>query len=228
MTTLPNVPGVIRWNLGFSLGASLKGGSRFFTSYTGGPPATSDIVAMAGTIQAAWSAHLNSFMSNDYDLSLIEGTDLTSPSSAQGSVSISVNGGAANHPPDVEACSLINHHINRRYRGGKPRIYLPLGTTASIDTDDTSWTATYVTNLNAAWAAFMAAVLLASSGGTALNEHVNVSYYSGYNTPTILPSGRAKQSAKVRTASIAPDVIHSSTTQKLIASQRRRRVSTAF
>jgi hypothetical protein len=51
---------------------------------------------------------------------------------------------------------------------------------------------------------------------------VNVSYYAGYNAPTTGPSGRVKQSLKLRPGGPVVDVITGTSMPARIGTQRRR------
>jgi len=227
MPPLPAVPLVCRYNFDFLTGSVTRGGVRLFFRYSGGPPAAADCGALAGIASAAFSAHLAAFMSNDYDLSAVQVTDLASSSGHTGADLTVVGGGAAFHPPDIAAATLINHSIDRRYRGGKPRTYWPLGTTNAQDADDARWTTAYQTALETAYSAFTAAIIGSSSGTTTITDAVNVSFYSGVDAPITLPSGRVKQASAIRGTPLV-DVIRASSVNLLIASQRRRRTATTF
>lgn len=227
MPALPPVSKCLRYQFDFLTGPNTKAGSRLFFRYSGGPPASADCGALAGIASGAFAASLASFMSNDYDLSGVVCTDLDTASGFTGQDLSVVPGTAAFHPPDIASATLINHHIDRRYRGGKPRTYFPLGTTNSMAADDAHWTTAYQTALESAYSAFTAAIIGSSSGTTTITDALNVSFYSGVDAPITLPSGRVKQASAIRGTPLT-DVIRSSAVNLLIASQRRRRTSTTY
>jgi hypothetical protein len=61
-----------------------------------------------------------------------------------------------------------------------------------------------------------------SSGGCTITAQVIVSYYQGYNAPTTLPSGRVKQTPKLRVGGPVVDTVTGQNAAVKIASQRKR------
>ena len=225
----PSYPGVVRVDLGFNLGpANQKCGSHFYLTYHGGPPSNADCDGIATAISGVWGTDFASFLDANAVLLQVKVTDLSSDTAAQGVALVNVAGTAGANQPGLETCTLISFHINRRYRGGKPRIYLPIGTTASMVAGDFSWDSTYTAAVDAAWSTFMVAVLAVTVGSTVFDNHVSISLVQGVLEPTTLSSGRVKQDNKYRAASIPPDVITAHATSSIIAVQRRRRTSTTF
>jgi hypothetical protein len=115
--------------------------------------------------------------------------------------------------------ALLDFHIQRRYRGGKPRQYLPAGVTTDL-ANAQQWSTTFTGNLATAWNAWINQLVAAPPAGTSLLNVVNVSYYKGFTTHTG-PTGRVSNISTVRPAVIIDDV-SSMTVDPRIASQRRR------
>lgn len=221
MPALPNVPGVIRTHI--ILGDETQGqaGSRFFIQYTGGPPSSADMVALATSVSAAFGSHLAPLYASPNAVGDITCEDLSSSTGAVGTFASSVTGSRSGTELPANCTAQIAFQISRRYRGGKPRIYLPLGVEGDLN-DKASWDNTFIGLVNAGWSAFMVEILATSGLGISLVNHVNVSYYSGPNTST--PPWRGpgfKYPPKLRTTPVIDQIVSHSLSPK-IGSQRRR------
>lgn len=221
MPALPTVTKTIRASLNFNLDPGLSG-CRFYISYTGGPPSASDLNGFAGTIVTSWATHFSAAMSNNYALESVSCQDLDTTSGNFGQ-NTTVEGGTHVSPSlGAATCTVIDFVIARHYRGGKPKIFLPIGTQADVGNQQT-WTGTFVSAQNANWGNFITDILAAHPGSFTPNNHVSVSYYSGYNTST--PPWRGpgfKYPPKLRTGPIAPDLVTTHLTRQRMGTQRRR------
>lgn len=221
MPALPPVTKTIRVNMGWSVeGASV--GSRFFIQYTGGPPATPDLTTFAGLVSTEYGSNLAQYGWTPFVLTSVECTDLDTALGNVGVVAVSVAGTNADGGLALGSCTVVDFKIDRRYRGGKPRIYLPLGTVEYLSTYQ-KWTTGYVSDMDSSWGSFIAALLAASYTSFVPAQHVNVSYYHGYNES--IPPWRGpgyKYPPMVRTGPITPDSIITHSTRQTIGSQRRR------
>lgn len=226
MPALPVAPQVLRIALQFQTTGDLVAGSRFYYSYSGGPPTAANCNSIGSGVEAAWSADLNQYMSNDYDLVKVTVTDLTSDTSADGVWSGSLNGTSSHPPPAIDAATLMNSVIARRYRGGKPRIYLPIGTIDHLTTSPVEWDPSYVTAVNSSWAAFNTALLALTGIGCTLTNHVNVSFYKGFASVQNPVTKRWQNIPTPRTGDAVVDDISSTSANPTVGVQRRRRFST--
>jgi hypothetical protein len=113
---------------------------------------------------------------------------------------------------------VINHKINRSYRGGKPRNYMPAGT----DTDTTNgrqWVSGFPAAVLSAWNNLIAAAVAGIPGVNLTN--VSAQYFKGSqpndNTGTWQPNSEPKPLVPPQTW-----VIVASSVGLTIGSQRRR------
>ena len=221
MPALPTVTKTIKVALGFDLDLG-SGGSRFFVSYTGGTPTVADLNSFASAVSGAWGTHMKSLQCSAFSLNQVTCEDLNTTSGNLGSWGGSVAGTSSDVYLAASTCAVIDMKISRRYRGGKPRLYLPIGVWG--DTDGAQvWGTTFQTNVDSQFPAFIAEVVGESYASFSASELVNVSYYSGVNTST--PPWRGpgyKYPPKVRTGPITPDEIVSVGIRPTIGSQRRR------
>jgi hypothetical protein len=150
-------------------------------------------------------------------------TDLASTSGAFGVDTTNVNGTEAGSALPAGTAYLINFKIARKYRGGKPRCYLPLGVAADLATR-ANWLSTNITNTTTHFTAFIAGFVGQVAGTTTISGHVNVSYYSGF---TNVAYGSPTKYRRVPTLRATPlvDAITSYAVQPSPASQRRRNLA---
>jgi hypothetical protein len=205
MPPLPPVPGVLKYTQNWQISNNLKAASIFHFSYSGGPPSGATCAALAAIFQAAFITTLKTQF--PATTSFGQGTvlDLASSSGAQGSGGTVTAGTRVGTEFPANVAMVINHSIARRYRGGKPRSYLPLG----VATDNLTaglFTSGFTAGITTDFGNWITDCLAASSGGVTIPAHVNVSYYL---------NGALRPSPIV-------DTITASTARQRIGSQRRR------
>jgi hypothetical protein len=145
--------------------------------YSGSAPSTSDCSALAATFQAAAVTNLKSLLHTINALGIATVLDLGSSTGASGSGGSITSGTLTGTQLPASTCVVMNHHIARRYRGGKPRTYAPFGSSSSTATTG-SWGTGFLNNCNSDWSAFITSCKAASSGATTVTNFVNVSYYN--------------------------------------------------
>ena len=93
MPALPATPsGVISFRLHFEPNVDNHVYSKFQMGYTGGPPLTSDLVALATDVSTAFGAHLASLLYSGDALFDVEAVDLANPSTPFGLYTATVAG----------------------------------------------------------------------------------------------------------------------------------------
>lgn len=219
MPALPNVPNVVRLEHLFHLDEDTRAKVRSFWRYVTGPPTQAELDTAVIAVKLAFSTNMPSVLHNAWSMAETILTDLSSPSAPVSSLGGSVAGALAGERLTAAACLLQSNEIARRFRGGHPREYWPLGN-ADHTADSQTWTDAFVTSCTTDLGLYETAVkaALAVFGGTV--GKVAVSYHQG-NTVFIGPTGRARNISNVRATPIV-DTILSTKVQKGIASQRRR------
>jgi hypothetical protein len=165
----------LTWNVGATHNAS----SHLFTHYTGTPPSTADLTTYANLIASSYSAHMISKIPNNVVLSEIECLDLGNPGTIAGVAPISIPGTFPTTAMTAETAVLINFTIARRYRGGKPRVYWPAGTSADL-ASPVAWQGTFISGFESAFTAFLTALAPDPTPPPAVDHLVNVSYFSAH------------------------------------------------
>lgn len=200
-------------------------GSRFFLSYTGSAPTSGNCATLATDIAAAWATHIGPLVQENYSLTEIDVIDIASYSGASGQWIGNNPGGDTGAAIASQVATNVEFGIARRYRGGKPRMYLPAASVAA-KLNDGNWTSSFVTEYNAAIAAFFAEIAALDVGSVGTLAHVNLSYYSGFTNHTST-SGRERAVPTYRSAALV-DVVNGYITKARMGSQRRRRAASTY
>lgn len=220
MPALPSVPGVLKCQLNFLVGSDPSALCRFFIHYSGTAPVSTDAAAFATILRTSWASQMSPFMVPPNALTSTFVEDLSSASGAIGTDSTTVVGTDAGSPTPAQSALMIGFQIARRYRGGKPKIFLPIGDSANINTNGT-WKAALLALVTPAWAQFMTDVKAGGWTGAGTLTHVNVSYYQGFTVVTNPVTHRARNVPTLRGAPVV-DTVTGYATEATIANQRRR------
>lgn len=213
----------VRVRLVYNDGAGQLAGSRFYLSYTGSAPTAANCVTLAGDIETAWTAHLAPLQSSNYDLVEVDVLDIATDAGASGQWTGSSAGSRSGTDLPLSIATNVEFDIARRYRGGKPRMFMPAGVETDLATQAV-WSNSFITAVNTGVAAFFSAIEALSIGAIGTLAHVNLSYYQGFTNITT-SSGRERAVPKYRTAAKV-DPVTGYATKAVIGSQRRRRTST--
>lgn len=201
--------------------ATIEAGSRFFLSYSGTAPSAGNLNTLSTAVSTEWGSNLAGNVSTGESLHGVIITDLSSDTGSVGTWEGTVDGTNSGAALIASGCTVVNHEIDRRYRGGRPRTYVRMGVQTDIESGHSNiWADSYLTSALTNWEAFIAGILATTGIGISLENIVNVSWYHG-NTVFTGPTGRARNIPQLRTTPIV-DVIVSSTIAQKIGSQRRR------
>lgn len=224
MTAPPLPPSpVLRCALDYVEADGAVAGSRFYLSYTGGSASAADLNTLAVDIGTAWNSNLAVLVQQEYTLNEVDVLDITTPTGSSGRAVVSHPGGDASSSTPQQVAVNVAFSIARRYRGGKPRMYLPPPGRAAF-AGENRWSTTYVGQANTQFAAFFAALAALSVGSLGSLKHVNVSYYAGFSNITN-SSGRIHAAPTYRHTPLI-DVVTGYKTSAVMSSQRRRRLAT--
>jgi hypothetical protein len=193
---------------------------RLFFAYTGTAPTSANLTTMATAVRAAWNTNVKALCSTAGGLTQVAIVDLTNTSAGSGMDATTVVGTRTGGALPGGVATLVNFSIARRYRGGKPRIYMPYGTQTDIQGSQT-FTTTYQSAMQSALNAFVTAIIAAAPSGTTITSVVNVSYYEGFTVVTNPITGRSRNVSTARTTPLIDAVLSTAVNVKF-ASQRRR------
>lgn len=226
MTTppLPASP-CLRVRLDYTQADAALAGSRFFISYAGAAPTPGNCTTIATDIAAAWSAHLAAIISEEFVLTEIDVLDIATEAGASGQWTGSEAGSMESTQLPSMCAVNVEFNIARRYRGGKPRMFLPPPNN-SAQLDAGHWSSSFVTTASTAFGAFMTANEAISVGAVGALAHVNLSYYKGFTNITN-SSGRERAVPTYRDTALV-DTVEGYAVKAEIGSQKRRRLATTY
>ena len=213
----------VRVRLVYNLSDGTELGNRFFLSYSGSTPSGASCATLASDIASAWVAHLASLVQENNVLSEVDVIDIATDTGTSGTWSGSDPGTDSSSPLPTQVANNIEYDIAQRYRGGKPRLYLPPPGNAQT-LNQAHWTSGFVSASSSGAAAFFAAVEALSVGSMGTLQHVALSYYKGFHNVTN-SSGRTRAAPTYRASALVYPVSGYSA-KSLMGSQRRRRTST--
>lgn len=217
---LPNVANTLKVSLKFTYQNDTDVVTRFYMAYSGTAPTSAQLTTMAGTLGTNWATIFAAQMSNELTLTEVTITDLTSPTSAIGVSTANHAGTNAGAPLAAGVATLLNFSVSRRYRGGKPRAYLPCGVAGDLFSAS-AWSTSYISVIQGGWTTWISDVIAAGAVWGTVSGQVNVSYYSGFTNFTG-PTGRTRARSTVRATVPAPDVVTAVAVNAKPGSQRRR------
>lgn len=188
---LPNVAGVFKLRF-IGTVYSKPWVNVMHVSYTGVTLDTTTANSIATAIRGYWTTSIAPKVHNSTLLSVVEVTDLSSRSGAQGTdnVGSTGTGGVTAAPNSVAACLTLK--IATRYRGGHPRLYLPGVPNAFISsTDQSSWAAGIAAGYQTNGRAFRTAInAMVIGGGTyalcAVSYYQSANGVQSYRTPPVV------------------------------------------
>jgi len=217
---LPPVPSVLSIVLQYSIGADPLSITRLHYKFTGTPPVAADLNTFASGVFAAWQNNQALSTHPTVTLKEVVVTDLTSATGAQGIHTGTAAGTAGGGQLPASAAVLVNYKVNRRYRGGKPRTYWPMGTDTDLNNPQT-WLPASITNFNQRVQGFNSAVSALTWAGASISFPANVSYFQGFTVVTDPVTGRSRNIPKLRTSPVV-DQISAIVVNATVGSQRRR------
>lgn len=220
MPALPDVSKVLKVALIFTDGINTDIVTRFYIQYSGSAPGNADADAYASSVHAEFASSLAADMNEALSLITVEVTDLSTVSSAVGTWSGVEPGTATDDPVPIDNALVSSYIIGRRYRGGHPRGYWPLGQATNLQTPQT-WTSAFISGVHNDLNDFFTNIRADGWSGSGTLTHVNVSYYTGFTVVTDPLTGRARNVPTLRGTPLI-DAITSRIERIRIGVQRRR------
>lgn len=203
-----------------SSGGDIDIANRFYLAYTGTAPTNSTLTTFCGTVASAWNTDIAPVVNDDFTLTTVDAEDVSLTTGAVGAATTSHVGGKTGAILSQQCATLLNFSVARRYRGGKPRLYLPASTSPDL-TSATSWSASYIAAVNTAWTNFISALIATPWSGGTITGQVNVSYYTGF-TSFQNPITLRWYNLNTPRATPIVDPIISHACNALVGTQRRR------
>lgn len=204
-------------------GASGEGGIRFYLAYAGTAPTGANCTTLAGDIASAIGTDLWGVFASDVVLNEVDVLDIATDSGLSGQWTGSTPGSGGGTTEPWQCAVNVEYGIARRYRGGKPRTYLP-PLPEGNRADAAHWSSAAIAAVNSGITNTFTAIQALSVGAVGALSHVNLSYYKGF-TNIANSSGRERAVPTYRATALS-DTVTGYFTKATIGSQKRRRTST--
>ena len=226
--TVPPLPesNVVRCRLEYTTSAGTDMGSRVYLGFAGSAPSSANCATLAGDIASAWNTDLAAVVYQLVTLTEVDVQDISTYTGNFGSAAVSHAGSMSGGTLTANTATNVEFDIANRYRGGKPRMFLPPPDDTALASID-KFSSTHISNVNTAVSNFFAAVVGSSVGSMGTLTHVAVSYYSGFNN-VVNSSGRMRAAPKYRSPNALVRPVTGYATKAVVGSQRRRRTATTF
>jgi len=163
--------------------------------------------------------HLAALTNPVYSFVNVNVFDLSSKTGAIGNGGTATPGTRTGTALPVDVSTVINHTIRRRYRGGRPRTYMPFGNVEDTSGGN-SWSATFQSTVTSTWNDFRAA-LIRDHAGLVITNQVNIPFFKGF-TPYRDPVTDRPEDKPDINPSIVPDVVTAGNCRTILGSQRSR------
>lgn len=221
MPPLPDVPDVFRARVLWSDSADLNVSTTLYFEYSGGPPSVTTCNTLAADLFESVGEAAGFWLVSVQLVGVII-EDLSSDMAAVGSHAGSVAGTLSGQQMAGATSLVANYAIARRYRGGKPRSYLPWGGSASLHNGQ-QWDSTFLGNVLTAINTIFSEFVGTTVAGTTVTNHANVSYYQGSTAVIVGPSGSQRgKTTPTRRAEPRVDAVVGVSLLGRPGSQRRR------
>jgi len=176
MPRLPDADHIIRIKLAGQL-SSNPWATIQYARFTGSQPDSAALATTANALKSTAFQAIIPMMGTANELLTIECTDLTNETGASGiSSATPVLGTRAGTVNPNQVCAVASYKIARRYRGGHPRTYWPIGVQSDI-TAGSRWTTAFVPLPLNAVTAWVGNVNATNLNGAPL-QHGCLSYYT--------------------------------------------------
>lgn len=219
---LPASP-CMRCQLVYETPSGGSAGSRFYLSYTGSAPTGANCTTLASDIETAWQTNLGPLTPELWSLNGVDVLDIATDHGLSGQWSGTQDGARTGPGTPQQVATNVEFGIGRRYRGGKPRMFLPPGVAAD-QVNENQWSGSFVSAVNGGVDDFFVAIKALSIGAIGTIDHVSLSYYKGF-TNIANTSGRERAVPTYRDTALVDPVTGYFCKQEM-GSQRRRRMST--
>jgi len=223
MPSPPTVPDVMRFRISGVLTNDAAWGVRIYTGYTGGVPTVANMLTLCEGVGTAWNDTVVSFQNIGVTTTEIDGIDLSATDGAGNTADVSYSGVADTSPTPNQVAAVAKFDIARRYRGGKPKMYIP-GIDSQYVSDESHWKTSFADDMGSGMNAFNTAIKATYADAVTLTGIVNVSFYEGFTSVENPITHRWRNVPTYRDVALV-DVVGGFTVDQVFGTQKRRRLA---
>lgn len=220
MPPLPAVPGVLRAEIGQTIGSDTQALNRLYLTYSGGVANESFVTLVATGMNNHWAGDVEPSLGTFHTMNYVRVTDLSSDVAATFTDPTSATGTDAGDPLAADTAMRFKFLVQRRYRGGHGGFYLGGLVEDRLATPQT-WSDATLLEFETDWGTFEGHIIGISDSGFTVTGFCIVSYYSGFTVVTSPTTGRARNVPTLR-AVPRVDSVTATQVDTHVSSQRRR------
>jgi len=221
--TPPVVPDTLRVRLIGALPNAAAWGVRFYVGYTGGAPTPANCLAIAEAIGSVYDSAIIGLQDTNVTLSQVDVVDLSTEYGSSATADVDYHGSGVSGAVDNQIAAVVKFEIARRYRGGKPKMFIP-GIESTYQEDGSHWTEAFCNDMGTAFTTFNSDIAEITEGSTDLAGIVNVSLYQGFTAVENPVTHRYRNVPTYRETPLI-DTVESFTCDSLMGTQKRRRTA---
>lgn len=223
MPSPPSVPDVMRFRISGTLSNLAAWGVRFYTGYTGGTPTVANMLTLCEAVGSQWNTDIMTFFYIGCFTTEIDGIDLSATDGAGNTADVSYAGSSDTSPTPNQVAANVKFDISRRYRGGKPKMYIP-GIDNQFVEDESHWKVSFANGMGAAMNAFNDGIKAIFADAITLTGIVNVSFYEGFTSVENPVTHRWRNIPTYREVALV-DPVGGFTVDQVFGTQKRRRLA---
>lgn len=150
----------------------------FYLQYPANPPTIGDLQSIATQVANAWNANIAPIINTSNALNRVECIDIATNTGADGAAVVTHVGTRSGALIPVQVACVFSFHVNVRYRGGHPRMYVPAGVAADVSAGRL-WSGAAQTAFATAASGFVTAINAIQLGGSTFFM-IMVSYHTAH------------------------------------------------
>jgi|SRR5580700_1295436 hypothetical protein len=219
----PVVPNVIRFRITGTLSNDAAWGVRNYVSFSGGSPTVANMLTLCEAIAEGFSTEFMGTFADSVTLTAVDGVDLSATDGAGNTADVDYSGTGGGAPLPNQTAAVLKFDISRRYRGGKPKMFLPVQGGDYL-ADESHFTSDFCDTLGAAGNSYNSYIKASYADDITLTGLVNVSFYEGFTSVENPVTHRWRNIPAYRAEPLV-DAVGGFTCDPVMGSQKRRRLA---
>jgi hypothetical protein len=176
----PPVPKTIRFRIQ-GTGSGEIWENIFYYSYSGNAPTITAMQTLCADVGAQWVGQMAPLQHPETATTVISGVDIDSLNGVEAASQGTNPGTATGGTLPLNTAMLVSHPVPARWKGGKFRSYLAIGTDTALQ-DQMHWTTAFTNSASTAVNTFLSNCIGITAAGTTLAAHVGVRYHGKFLT----------------------------------------------
>lgn len=218
MPPLPPLPLTAKFTLFTQIAGGPLCNTSFYMKYTNAM-SQADATTLSNTLGTSWNTRLAPLTAPQAQLTFVRVIDLNSQSGVVVQTAQVHVGTATGAAVTAGVALVLSAHVAFRFRGGHPRVYLPMMSQSNL-VDQNTWNATFQGTIVTAWTGMLND--LAAAPPTGVGAMSQIYWHTHSSNKNDFPGGPPTTKPPWPLATPVPHPITSWSCNPQVASQRRR------